>query len=72
MTADERYMAELKRLVGRFATPALVIDGEVLLGFGMNLPRVRELLVAGGYLKERDQQSDQEADRTISSGGEDA
>jgi len=72
VTADERYMAELKRLVGRFATPALVIDGEVLLGFGMNLPRVRELLVAGGYLKERDQQSDQEADRTISSGGEDA
>jgi len=45
-------MDELKRLVGRFATPTLIIDGEVLLGFGMNLARVRELLKAGGYLEE--------------------
>jgi len=37
-------MDELERLVGRFATPTLVIDGEILLGFGMNIGRVRELL----------------------------
>ncbi len=43
-------MEELKALVGRFATPALVIDGETLLGFGMNMARVRELLEKGGYL----------------------
>ncbi|MFQ5419162.1 MAG: hypothetical protein ACE5EY_02245 [Anaerolineae bacterium] len=33
-----------------FATPTLVIDGETLLGFGMNMARVRELLQKGGYL----------------------
>jgi hypothetical protein len=37
-------MEELEELVGRFITPALVIDDEVLLGFGANLGRVRELL----------------------------
>jgi hypothetical protein len=37
-------MDELERLVGRFATPTLVIDGEILLGFGMNIGRMRELL----------------------------
>ncbi len=45
-------MEELKGLIGRFATPTLVIDGEVLLGFGMNMERVKELLRQGGYLKE--------------------
>ena len=43
-------MDELERVAGRFVTPTLVIDGEVLIGFAMNLPRVRELLEAGGYL----------------------
>ena len=43
-------MEELKRLVGRFITPTLVIDGEVLIGFAMNFPRIRELLEAKGYL----------------------
>ncbi len=43
-------MDELKALVGRFITPTLVIDGETLIGFGMNLDRVRELLQKGGYL----------------------
>ncbi len=51
MTTNEQYMDELKELVGRFATPALVIDGETLLGFGMNMARVRELLQQGGYLE---------------------
>jgi hypothetical protein len=37
-------MDELKSLVGRFVTPTLVIDGETLLGFGINIGRVRELL----------------------------
>jgi len=43
-------MEELKRLVGRFITPTLVIDGEVLIGFAMNFSRIRELLEAKGYL----------------------
>jgi len=43
-------MEELKTVAGRFITPTLVIDGERLIGFGMNLPRVRELLQKGGYL----------------------
>ncbi|HID54077.1 MAG TPA: glutaredoxin family protein [Anaerolineae bacterium] len=51
VTTNEQYMDELKELVGRFATPALVIDGETLLGFGMNMARVRELLQQGGYLE---------------------
>jgi hypothetical protein len=37
-------MDELKGLVGRFITPTLVIDGEILLGFGTNIGRVHELL----------------------------
>jgi hypothetical protein len=41
---DPQYMDELERLVGRFVTPTLVIDGEILLGFGMNIGRMRELL----------------------------
>ena len=44
VTTNPQYMDELERLVGRFVTPALVIDGETLLGFGMNIGRVRELL----------------------------
>ena len=51
MTANPKYMEELKQIAGRFITPTLVIDGEVLIGFGMNLPRVRQLLIRGGYLK---------------------
>jgi hypothetical protein len=37
-------MDELKRLAGRFFTPTLLIDDEILLGFGTNIGRVRELL----------------------------
>jgi len=44
VSTDPQYMDELKSLVGRFVTPTLVIDGETLLGFGMNIGRVRELL----------------------------
>lgn len=40
MTADPGAMEELKKLVGRFITPTLVIGDEVLLGFGMNLARI--------------------------------
>lgn len=50
MTANEKYMAELKALIGRFMTPTLVIDGEALIGFSANMSRVRELLHQGGYL----------------------
>ncbi|NOX62342.1 MAG: hypothetical protein GXP42_10435 [Chloroflexi bacterium] len=50
VTSNEKYMEELKTVAGRFITPTLVIDGERLIGFGMNLPRVRELLQKGGYL----------------------
>ena len=45
-------MEELKSLAGRFITPTLVIDGEVLIGFGVNIHHVRRLLQAGGYLRE--------------------
>jgi hypothetical protein len=37
-------MQELKAIMGRFITPTLIIDDQVLLGFGPNLPRIRELL----------------------------
>jgi hypothetical protein len=44
VTTNPQYMDELERLAGRFVTPALVIGGETLLGFGTNIGRVRELL----------------------------
>ena len=37
-------MADLKKLVGRFVTPAIVIGDEVLLGFAANRARIEELL----------------------------
>jgi hypothetical protein len=37
-------MQELKRLMGRFITPTIVINGEVLLGFGMSFARIVQLL----------------------------
>jgi hypothetical protein len=37
-------MKELLRLVGFPATPTLVIDQEVLLGFRVNLRRIEELV----------------------------
>jgi hypothetical protein len=37
-------MEELEQLAGRFITPTLIIDGEILLGFGANLGRMREVL----------------------------
>lgn len=45
VTASEKYMQELKKLVGRFITPTLFIHGEVIIGFGANLPRIRTLLL---------------------------
>jgi len=48
--ANEAYMQELKDLAGRFITPTLVIDGEVLIGFGNNLARIRTLLQKRGDL----------------------
>ncbi len=44
VTVDEKAMEELRNLAGRFATPTIVIDGEVLLGFGLNMARIIELL----------------------------
>jgi hypothetical protein len=37
-------MAELQELVGRFVTPTIVIDGQVMLGFGPSFGRIQELL----------------------------
>ena len=37
-------MEELKGLMGRFITPTIVIDDEVLLGFGMSFSRIVQLL----------------------------
>ncbi len=50
VTQDERYMQELKELVGRFITPTLWIDGETVIGFGRNMEQVKRLLQQGGYL----------------------
>ncbi len=51
VTSDERYMQELKALAGRFITPTLEIDGEVVIGFGNNLPQIKTLLQQGNYLR---------------------
>jgi hypothetical protein len=32
-------------VIGRFATPAIIIGGEVLLGFAANRARIEDLLV---------------------------
>lgn len=48
---NEQYRDELGKRVGHFTTPALVIGGDTLLGFGMNMVRVRELLQQGCYLE---------------------
>ena len=50
VTANSKYMQELEKLAGRFITPTLVIDGEVLIGFSINLPLVRQLLEERGDL----------------------
>ena len=44
MTADELAMQELTQVIGRFATPTIVIGDEVLLGFAANHARIEELL----------------------------
>jgi glutaredoxin len=44
VTENAEHMEELKRLMGRFITPTIVIDGEVLLGFGMSFARIVQLL----------------------------
>jgi len=47
LAEDPGAMEELKKLVGRFITPTLVIGDEVLLGFGMNLARIVEIFGGG-------------------------
>lgn len=37
-------MQELTKIIGRFATPSIVIGDEVLLGFAANRARIEELL----------------------------
>jgi len=44
VTTDEKYMKELKKVIGRFATPTIVIGKEVLLGFALNRRRIEELV----------------------------
>jgi len=44
VTTDKKYMHELTKTVGRFATPTIVIGDEVLLGFAMNRERIQTLL----------------------------
>ncbi len=43
VTQDPAAMKELKELAGRFLTPVIVIDDEVLIGFGFNLARIQEI-----------------------------
>ncbi|NOZ05021.1 MAG: glutaredoxin family protein [Chloroflexi bacterium] len=47
VTTDEKYMKELKKVIGRFATPTIVIGKEALLGFALNRRRIEELLGMG-------------------------
>ncbi len=49
VTTDASYMEELKKVAGRFITPTLVIDGQVFIGFGMNLGAIQQALREGGY-----------------------
>ncbi len=44
MTADEKAMEELTQVIGRFATPSIVIGDEVLLGFAANRARIQALV----------------------------
>lgn len=44
LTSDEQAMQELTEVIGRFATPTIVIGNEVLLGFGANRAHIEELL----------------------------
>ncbi len=50
VTTNPSYMDELKEVAGRFITPTLVIDGQVFIGFGMNLGAIQQALRKGGYL----------------------
>ncbi len=53
VTVDPKAMEELKAVAGRFITPTLVIDGQLFIGFGMNLGPIREALRRGGYLERK-------------------
>jgi hypothetical protein len=44
VTVDEKAMKELIEVIGRFATPTIVIGREVLLGFAANRARIEEVL----------------------------
>ena len=44
VTTDPLAMEELREKAGRFMTPVIVIGEEVLIGFGMSLARILELL----------------------------
>lgn len=44
MTTSEKYLRELTQVVGRMATPTIVIGDEVLLGFAANRSRIEALL----------------------------
>ena len=44
VTADEKAMEELTQVIGRFATPTIVVGDEELLGFAANLARIQALV----------------------------
>lgn len=44
VTADPAAMSELQNVIGRFATPTIVIGDEVLLGFAASRGRIEALL----------------------------
>ncbi|GAB4528494.1 MAG: hypothetical protein Fur0018_14620 [Anaerolineales bacterium] len=49
VTQNERFMQELKARAGRFITPTLWIDGDIVIGFGRN----NVSPVPGRFVKER-------------------
>jgi glutaredoxin 3 len=44
VTADPDALEELKTVVGRMATPTIVIDDQVFLGFAANRAELEELV----------------------------
>jgi len=53
VTANAQYLAELNKLVGHYMTPTIVLDGQVLIGFGPSFQRIEELLAARTGAKAR-------------------
>lgn len=50
VVADPEALRELREVIGRMATPTILIGGQVLIGFAANRARIEELLRKGGFV----------------------